>query len=431
MNSNNCILQQLLFYEESDISDIKAIIQGQYIRDNKLNDILFILQTKLFYKFNFKEFDIITDIKGNVYYDTQQDCDKFINLDIEDINTDILVSNILDIDQKSDKLTFFYAGVPSHVTGHYIIGNNVWIYEPYCYNYNYMNAFRNEYIKNGFIINKLPDFILKQKELDLCYIYVLHFFIVKLLEINNYTYDYKNISNINSDKYISKLTYNLIEFLYRYKYISSWNYYLLKDDINGMTNFISDKKTIYINVIDQLCNIINSKEMLLCIIDKIRFSKINNKLHTIMNKYVYNYEVFNKKLYEFMINIFEIIIKKKNYTKLLTFLIHNYINILLDMNIDFGNIKDTNMIWDIYFNSIIQKNMIVYEKSMLYNYHTILIYSYDKEFFDYLYWYVIEYDDEMIMSILQLMNLYIVDSHKIMFLDTVKKIEKQKNICVL
>jgi hypothetical protein len=432
MNVNNNILYQLLIYGHSDnINNIKTMVQGQYIRDNKLNDILNIFSDKLLYEFIFKEFDIITDKKGNIYYDTYEDYNNFLLLDAMDIDTSILIKHILNIDRKSNKLTFFYVGVPLHVTGHYIIGNNVWIYEPYCYDYNYIIAFINEYTKYGFNIKKLPKYILKQGKLNLCYIYVLHCFIVKLLEINEQSYNYKIISHINVDEYISKITDNLTVFLYNYSCISEWNYYLLKNDITCMVNYVSDKKNIYVDIVKQVCHCINSKEMMEYIVDKIKISETNNNLQNIMNKCIYNYNIYDPNIYNFMIIILEVIIKKKNYMKLLSALSYIYINIIIDINIDFGNIKDNNVMWDIFFNSIIQKNITIYEKSMMYNYHTILIYNYNTEFFDYLFWYIIEYDCDLIISTIQLLVSYIDINHKLMLFDTITKIEKHKNIRVM
>lgn len=430
MISYNKYLHKILLYNDlkEKLNVIKTIKQGLYIRDYKLKDILNILQDKLYYSFNFKEFDIDRDINENVYQNTHNDYDKFINIDSKNIDTKILSNHLINIDKKSNKITFFYVGIPLHVTGHCIIGNTVWIYDPHCYEYNYIKCFIDTYVNNGFIIGNLPKHILKQGKLNLCYMYVIHFFIVNLLKFNGYEYDYKNTLHIDNDIYISKITENIIDLLYRHENISKWNYYLLKNDILNMKIYIKNCNYVYIDIIEQLCNLINSVDMMLCIDSKIKYTNSDDRLYNILDYCVYNYNIYDIELYNFTIEILKIIIIKN--IKLLIPISYIYVGTILDMNIDFKNISDINTIWNIYFNSIIQKNMKVYEKSMIYGYHTVLINNNTKEFFDYLLWYICNFDNQILISFIKLMDRYIDNKHRNIFLYVIKKLENRGYICV-
>lgn len=191
----------------------RSIKQGEYIRDKMFDSLMYIFREE--YKLNFVS--------------------HFFDLKYEDA-----VKKIIDMTPLS-KYSFnpntnyvLFIGIPKHYNLHLILNNEAYIYEPHQREYEYVTQFKDFY-KDKYYIADLPEYILKQDSLPICYMYCIHFFLSTLLfpeeggmdKITSFIQNYGH----SDDLYIMHFTAKILDLLFSRHRIPNYIYYLLTNDM--------------------------------------------------------------------------------------------------------------------------------------------------------------------------------------------------------
>jgi hypothetical protein len=229
--NSNTIMENLLSHYDKN----KTILQGKYLRDNvglyeiinlfiKLMDMEIIFQTWCFHDmFEKKEFEKNEKLVSNL--------NLFLSEKIKNLNENgfyvILVEipyhvNLIFIDKRKKYKWKYYFYEP-HMP------------EKYNERYEFIKYVNNMFDSNGYVLCKLPTFILRQKDLPLCYIYVLHS-ILCLYALHN---DVKVNNEIeNNDSLIINFTEKILNLCHTKKLIQDLDYHILSDNISKINNKI-------------------------------------------------------------------------------------------------------------------------------------------------------------------------------------------------
>jgi len=220
----------------------------------------------------------------------------------------------------------------------------VYIYEPHLpteeqieSEYWLVKEMHNIYAENGFNVMKLPNYILKQTNLSLCYMYALHFFMIIFITKNKEYPDlvtkYQSIDNIyimNFVRYILKLcnAHGLIPDI-DYYILTNNNYQIQKiinkdlviNDLLLKVSDISTLKLIFSKTTNIKLNIAGfiylylSKDVEIEMLEKIIFS-IPNELNPMACEMEIIMNILNKSYEPFeLCNNYNLIIDEKYYTE--------------------------------------------------------------------------------------------------------------------
>lgn len=213
---------------------LKSISQGVYLRDtegiNKMSKIIKLLKNKLEFQFDYLYINLKTsNIEKNVHI-----------IDDSIFEMKKTTQNIYEKNKDTDKIVFLHIGIPGHVNTHIIvcnkdpiIKNKVYIYEPHHpqpdldkQSYAYEKQYREMYKVANYEIKSLPQYILGQTQLPLCYMYVIHFFLLILL-----FKDHEQILYDASHKYDDIFTRDIFKLVNEYGLIEDdLIYYLLTNN---------------------------------------------------------------------------------------------------------------------------------------------------------------------------------------------------------
>ena len=145
-------------------------------------------------------------------------------------------------------------------------------YEPHNKVYEYVTNFKNAATTKNYIEINLPNNLLKQTNLPLCYLYCLHFFIYIIM--NNGKDVDKYIQNCDN-LYIMKFTSDILRLCYRYNLFKDFSitnptidstiekkivYYLLQNNINMIRKLLIEHKDI-LKLTSAISLIVSSKKM--------------------------------------------------------------------------------------------------------------------------------------------------------------------------
>jgi hypothetical protein len=207
-NINNHIIENLLVHHNKN----KAILQGKYLRDNiGLENIINLFEKTI-------NIDIIQyEWKFYEMFDNK----KFIKSESIIKNLDIFLREKM---QELEKNGFYVIllKIPFHVNLLCIDKRKkhkwkYYLYEPHMPeelsdNYEFIDCMNNFFKSYGYNIIDIPKNLLKQHELPLCYIYVLHSILCLYILNNNINIDYEIDCNneMMSDTYIINFTEKIL-----------------------------------------------------------------------------------------------------------------------------------------------------------------------------------------------------------------------------
>lgn len=259
-------------------SDIQALYIRDVIREKDLIDKIFIEQ----FGFNFIYLSWNVNDLYNQYLEDLPKEERKINELTKKM--DNYIKQI-----SKDKLYFIHFSIPGHANIHFINNNKVYIYDPHNptpekieNEYWYIGEIKKIYETNGFIYEPLPSNILSQKQLPLCYLYVLHFFLH--IFINNALN--KEIGKYDTrcdDIYIMKFTRDLLKLCRQYglTYVETDQYYLLTNNTYKIQEKIRLDPTIrFYDILEK----VSSYEMIAIII---------NNINNLNIAFVHNYSFMN------------------------------------------------------------------------------------------------------------------------------------------
>jgi ankyrin repeat protein len=254
-----------------------TVLQGIHIRDRI--DVGKIMQTIFIDNFGFDFKFIETKGKFGSWTDMQDDTEAARQNLENQLYTDV-IKNL-----NEDKLYFVNFYVPKHVNLHFIDQRKqpytVYVYEPHVPTeeeesagqpYWYMGAIKNMYRSEGYIIKDLPYTIFKQRDLPLCYVYVIHYFLYLFLSVGRELELQKYIQECDN-LYIMKFTRDLLKLCYSYGsygLVDSVSYYLL-------TNNTYQMQLLKVPVIYDVLKKVNSETMIDIIYLNIGFFDIELK----------------------------------------------------------------------------------------------------------------------------------------------------------
>lgn len=247
---------------------VKSVMQGMYIRDMSYNDLMDVIFKKHFkFKFNYHKIYANKDKNGVEYVDF----DTYIELEADDLDMSVL-SSTLNIIDRNDSCTFIYFKVPGHVNAHILRGNDVYIYEPHNKDYNYVQTVKKIYEKSGFKLQELPKTIMAQKNLPLCYMYVINFFLIILLYPDAKYKKYEIYEKTCDDLYIMKFTRDMLKLLKEYECITEWRYILLTNNMHALNEYLVSHPNFIIDINTDLFQYVTNTEILNIIIDRCNFA---------------------------------------------------------------------------------------------------------------------------------------------------------------
>ena len=294
-DEEKCRREHILYMENinNPYDKVRVNLQALAIRDQFYNNLIKDIFIKKF-KFDFEYSKIKLNNK---------------TMDLGGTNLDNLNNFITNI--KSNGLYFldisetFGSEKPGHANVHIIIHDNngkyVYIYEPHQKKYKRIESYINFYKNLGYNIKDLPQNILTQESLPLCYMYVLHFFLTIY-------FIYKNKKDINKyiqtskcdDLYIMTFTKQILKLIFMYGYIDEIKYYVLTNNTFEIIKKINENIQI-----DTIFGYINSDSMI-----KIIKNNISSKMHidsvfflydlVIINIFKYYYDAFSKENFMFI-----------------------------------------------------------------------------------------------------------------------------------
>ncbi len=250
-----------------------AVVQGLYIRDwitsKKLMKDIFI--EKLGFNFEYIEV-VLTD------YD-EDSWQKLTNLSAseqETVNKEISDQMQIDIFNivQPGKLYFIRIEIPGHfilnfvdTRGHF----TVLIYDPTMPDkdeqqagkpYWYVSVIRNVYHNKHYFEDDLPDNILWQGELPLCYMYVIHLFLYKFLTMQSDVILDKYNDQCD-DVYIMKFTRDILKLCYEYGMVKASDYYLLTNNSYKIQEIIKkEPSVVFYHIIGKVSSVAMIKTIL-------------------------------------------------------------------------------------------------------------------------------------------------------------------------
>jgi hypothetical protein len=206
-----------------------SILQGRYIRDNiKIHNIV----NKIF------KAKMMMDIEYQIWNLEKYDFFSMNTAEISKINN-YISKKIMHL--KNNKIYFIYLSIYEHVNLLYIdLKNNknekyYYIYEPHMPKnnddrYPIPQKIENILDDNNFTKKNFPNYIIKQEQLPLCYMYILHFF-VTVYHLENTNIKKKYIIDNYNDDIIMEFTEWILDLCYQNKMIIPQDYYLLTNKI--------------------------------------------------------------------------------------------------------------------------------------------------------------------------------------------------------
>jgi hypothetical protein len=212
------------------------------------------------------------------------------------------------------KGTFFYTILTMegyHVNGvvikHTDEGKYMYIYEPHFSTehkiYEKYEIYKEyeifKFIKDNehtYEINDLPKIILKQKDLPLCYIYVIHF-LMSIYFSDDVSEAYVKYDETCDNMYITTFVRYLLKLLHEYKKINDIDYYILTDNTYKVYQLLSDNKDLYIQNIFYYVSSID----LYKIIEK-RTNDVNICYMLMRTSSDFNKDIFRKRYVSYKIN---------------------------------------------------------------------------------------------------------------------------------
>jgi hypothetical protein len=223
----------------------RSILQGRYIRDiigiKKFVEKIYINEMKLNFNFEIWDLNNIYKSADNLYINTQ--IKYYIEEKIKNINI--------------GKTYFIYLKLSGHVNFIYINTKSendlfYYFYDPH--NPKKLNA-RYSIIKliddvfKDLTFNKkiLPNYLLEQDNLPLCYMYVIHFFTCLLISDKCIIYDKISNELIIHNIYIMNFIQQMLKLCYKYKMIDTVDYLLLTNNTLKIYELINANKLIVIN----------------------------------------------------------------------------------------------------------------------------------------------------------------------------------------
>lgn len=313
-------------------------LQGLWMRDViRTENIIKIFTEKLKFNFEFLKWDVREFIvNGNC---NKTLFERYIHKKISEI--------------KDKKLYIIHLSVPNHVNLIYIDNNEkiYYYYEPHggdprCQEQNIDAVLR----ENNFKKNDLPENILKQEDLPLCYMYVLHFFIYLFImkSSNNDIKKAYYVQNVD-DVYIALFVRYMLKLCHEYNLVNDLDYYLLTSNTYKLKATINEN-TIINNILYK-----NSEHHVIKFInDNYKNISLNiSFLYDIVDIYKNSSEEFKKTEYKKNIKIiFEIChylynIYKKNKEDINSYIL-NEVYLLLNMLPIIGNMVGLYIDDDIY-----------------------------------------------------------------------------------
>lgn len=234
-------------------SKYRLYLQAEHIRDKSWDNLIELFQKKIGFDFGYYsiKFEEVTQNQESI---------------IENFDE---LEKIIDSIKDKNGLFFIRISFVTHVNAHIILHENnnkyVRIYEPHKNEYGYVISYKKFYTKKDYDIKDLPEVILKQNKLQVCYMYILHFFLVTYFSYKNKKASYKYIPDYISgasfacdDLYIMNFTRSMIKLLHEYKYINDINYYLLTNNTYKMSEYLENNKQ---QKIDNIYGLISGMEM--------------------------------------------------------------------------------------------------------------------------------------------------------------------------
>jgi hypothetical protein len=206
-----------------------SILQGMYIRDvikiPNLIDKIFIKEMNM--KIEFQTWNICDHDFYSQSSKMKNRIDNYISKKISQL--------------KNNKIYFIDLNFPYHVNIIYIDlkdknEKKYYLYEPHMPDnndkkYPKLSILESIFEKNSFVKQEFPNYVLKQDQLPLCYMYTLHFF------FNSYHFEYAGYSTKNilnkcyNDDIIINFTEWMLDLCYKNKMIKAEDYYLLTNKI--------------------------------------------------------------------------------------------------------------------------------------------------------------------------------------------------------
>lgn len=234
----------------------RTTLQGMWIRDvvgieRFVNEVLV---NKFGFNINFLEIEFTNLLDNNEIKRTMDDL--FVNI-------------------KSNNIYFINVSLPNHINLIYmdtynnesstksVYKGSVYIYEPHVSpddepimeKYNVYTQLQKIYKNSGYNVLPLPKDILQQRDLPLCYMYVLHFYMftfVTASESRNIITTYRGFDDI----YIANFTHFILKLCHEYTLMNSIDYYILTNNTFQIQKIINDSSEI-----NDLFSKISSKSM--------------------------------------------------------------------------------------------------------------------------------------------------------------------------
>lgn len=236
----------------------RSILQAKWIRDNigikKFVKKILIEEMKFDLDFQIWDLEEFYQTKSDLHTD-----DREINKKVKNF----FAEKIKKIEE--DKKYFIYVEIPGHVNFIYIdTTNHCWsyyFYEPHLPKklegrYSIIRFIDNILESFGYLKKNLPEYVLKQDELPLCYMYTIHFFICLFIsgndcEINKKISDDKVIDDI----YIMDFTKHMLKLCHKYSMINTLDYYFLVNNTFKIYEMIENNNNFFIqNLLEKTCD---------------------------------------------------------------------------------------------------------------------------------------------------------------------------------
>jgi hypothetical protein len=214
---------------KNNFSRNMSILQGIYIRDNiKIHNIV----NKIF------KDKMMMEIEHQFWNLEKYDFFSMSTKETNKINN-YISKKIMCLE--NDKIYFIYLLIYEHVNLLYIdLKNNnnqkyYYIYEPHMpenddNRYPIPQKIESIFNNNNFTKKNFPDYIIKQDQLPLCYMYTLHFF-MNLYHLENTNIKKKYIIKNYDDDNIMEFTEWILDLCYQNNMVNTRDYYLLTNKI--------------------------------------------------------------------------------------------------------------------------------------------------------------------------------------------------------
>ena len=185
-----------------------------------------------------------------------------LNNEMKEIINEYLKKEIVLLEE--GECYFIYFNIPEHVNLIFIDMRQHYKWEYYFYEPHMPKKCINQYeiekivdsnlSKYGFNKQVLPDCVLTQHKLPLCYMYVLHLFICLFLKQNDCFFDNKKYSDNKeiNNIYIIDFTKKVLDLCYHNNLITDSNYYLLTNNVYKIceNNINSSSSDLFLKTCD-------------------------------------------------------------------------------------------------------------------------------------------------------------------------------------